>query len=61
MNVVMFLFLAVLAYLLTPGVLLTLPSKNSSPMVINATHALALALVYSLTNKMVYNTLARSA
>jgi hypothetical protein len=60
MNVVMFLFLALLAYLLTPGVLLVLPSKSSSPMVVNATHAVILSLVYAVSHKAVYNMIGKS-
>ena len=54
MNLVLFLFLAVLAYLLTPGVLVVLP-PGGSPMVVNATHAVILAAVYTLTSKFVMN------
>lgn len=54
MNLVLFLFLAVLAYLLTPGVLVVLP-PGGSPMVVNATHAVILAAVYTMSSKFVMN------
>jgi len=59
MNIAMFLFLAILAYLLTPGVLLVLPSQNSSRMVVAVTHALVLSGVYALTHKAVWNAIGR--
>ncbi len=55
----MFLFLAILAYLLTPGVLLVLPSPSSSRVVVAATHALVLSAVYALTHKMVWNAIGK--
>jgi len=57
MNVVLFLYLALLAYVLTPGVLLTLPSQNSSPTMVAATHAVILSAVYALSHKLVYRSL----
>jgi hypothetical protein len=53
MNLMMFLYLAVLAFLLTPGVLLRLP-PGGSPTTVAVTHALVLSLVYGLTSKMIY-------
>lgn len=53
MNVLMFLYLAILAFVLSPGVLLRLPPGADSKTVA-ATHALVLALVYGLTHSMVY-------
>jgi len=47
----MILFTGILFYVLTPGILLSLPSKGSK-MVVAATHALVFALVYSLTYKI---------
>ena len=58
MNWVMFLFLALLAFLLTPGILISLPPK-SSKKVVAATHALVLAAVYALTHKFVWNAVAK--
>jgi hypothetical protein len=57
MNLVMFLYLAVLAFLLTPGILLRLP-PGGSPTVVAATHALVLSLVYGLSHKFIYKTFA---
>jgi len=52
MNVVMFVYVAVLFFVLTPGVLLSLPPK-SGKFVVAATHAVVFAIVYHLTNRMV--------
>ena len=49
----MFVYVAVLFFVLTPGVLLSLPPK-SSKMVVAATHAVVFALVFHLTHKMVW-------
>jgi len=54
MNFVMFLFLALLAFLLTPGVLVSLP-PGGNKMTVAATHALVLSGVYALTHKFVWN------
>jgi hypothetical protein len=51
-HVSTFLFTAVLFYVLTPGILLSLPPKGSK-MVVAATHALVFAVVFQLTYKMV--------
>lgn len=50
----MSLFVALLFYVLTPGILLSLPAGGSKKMVA-ATHAVVFALVYHLTNKTVSN------
>jgi hypothetical protein len=52
-NLFMFLYTAVLFYVLTPGVLLSLPPK-SSKMVVAATHAFVFALVYKFTHRMAW-------
>jgi hypothetical protein len=52
-NLFMFLYTAVLFYVLTPGILLSLPPK-SSKMVVAATHALVFALVYKFTHRMAW-------
>jgi len=57
MNPTMFLYLAILAFLLTPGILIRLP-PGGSPTVVAATHALVLALVYGLSHKLIYKTFA---
>ncbi len=49
----MFVYVAVLFFVLTPGVLLSLPPK-SSKLVVAATHAVVFALVFHLTYKMVW-------
>jgi hypothetical protein len=54
MNLVLFLFLAILAYLLTPGVLVVLPPGGSKTMGA-ATHAVILSAVYALTHRFVLN------
>jgi hypothetical protein len=51
-HVSTFLFTAVLFYVLTPGILLSLPPKGSK-MMVAATHALVFAVVFQLTYKMV--------
>lgn len=57
-HVSTFLFTAVLFYVLTPGILLSLPPKGSK-MMVAATHALVFALVFQLTHKMVLQMLKR--
>ena len=52
-NLFMFIYTAVLFYVLTPGILLTLPPK-SSKMVVAATHAFVFALVYKFTHRMAW-------
>ena len=47
----MFFYTAVLFYVLTPGIFLSLPPK-SSKMLVAATHALVFALVYKFTYRM---------
>jgi len=53
MHLYMTLFVGALFFVLTPGILVTLPPKSSAT-VVALTHALVFALVYSLTHKMVY-------
>ena len=50
-DLCMFLFVAVLFFALTPGILLSLPSGGSL-VAKAAVHALVFALVYHLTHKM---------
>ena len=53
MNLAMILFTAVLFYVLTPGILLSIPpkgSKHAKALV----HALVFALVYHFTHKAVW-------
>jgi len=53
MNLVMTLFLAVLAFVLSPGILLRLPPAGDKTTVA-LFHAVVIAVVYSLTHKMVW-------
>jgi hypothetical protein len=46
-------FTALLFVVLTPGILLTLPSKASGKIVIALVHGLIFALIYHLTHKAV--------
>jgi len=48
----MSLFVVALFYVLTPGILVSLPPKGSK-MVVALTHAVVFAIVYSLVHKMV--------
>jgi len=50
----MSLYAAVLFFVLTPGILVSLPPGGSRTTVA-LTHAVVFALVWSLTHKMVYN------
>lgn len=49
----MALYVAVLFFVLTPGVLVTLP-RGGSKVTVAATHALVAAVVFFFTKKMVY-------
>jgi hypothetical protein len=51
MNLVMFIFTAVLFFILTPGILLSLP-PGGSKMMVAATHAIVFGLVFSLSHNM---------
>ena len=53
MNLMMFLYLAVLAFVLSPGVLLRLP-PGGSPVSVALTHALVISLVWGLTSPLVF-------
>jgi len=50
----MFIFTALLFFVLTPGVLLSLPPKGSK-LVVAGVHAVVFALVWTFTHKMVYD------
>jgi len=56
MTLAMLLFIAVLFFVLTPGVLVRLP-PNGSKLAVAAVHALVFALVYQLTHKAVWRAL----
>ena len=49
----MTLFVAALFFVLTPGILLSLP-PNGSKVTVAITHAIVFAIVYCLTHKIVY-------
>jgi hypothetical protein len=53
MNIIMLIYVFLLFYVLTPGVLLSLPPK-AGKMVTAATHAAVFALVWTFTHKMVW-------
>jgi hypothetical protein len=57
MNFVMFLYVVVLAFLLSPGILVSLPPGGSRKTVA-LTHAVVLALVYAITHKLVFKNFA---
>jgi hypothetical protein len=52
MNIVTFVYAFVLFFVLTPGILLSLPPKGSK-IVVALTHALVFAIVWHFTNKLV--------
>jgi hypothetical protein len=52
MSVVMFLYAALLFFILTPAILLRLP-PNGSKYTVAIVHALVFALIWELTHKMV--------
>jgi len=54
MHVFMLIFVFILFFILTPGVLLTLPPKGSTA-VVAAVHALVFAIIFGLTHKLVWN------
>jgi len=50
----MFIYSAVLFFVLTPGIVLTLPPKGKK-MTVALVHALIFGLVFGLTHKFVWN------
>ena len=56
--VVPFLYAFVLFFVLTPGVLVTLPRK-ASKMVVAAVHAVIFALIWALTHNVVVRAISR--
>ena len=54
MDLFMILFAAILFFVLTPGIFVTLPPRSGKKMVA-ITHAIIFALVWSLSHKMVWN------
>ena len=55
MNWVVTIYVALLFFVLTPGILLSLPPKGSK-MMVALTHAVVFAIVYHFTHKMVWQT-----
>jgi hypothetical protein len=53
-HYIMSAFVALLFFVLTPGVLVSLPPKGSK-LVVAATHAVVFTLVFHFTHKMVWN------
>ena len=53
-HVVLFVYVFLLFFVLTPGVLITLPPK-ASKMVVAAVHAVVFAIVWALTHKLVWH------
>ena len=51
MNLILFLFSALLFFLLTPGILLSLP-PGGSKMVVAITHAIVFGAVFTLSHRM---------
>ena len=56
-SYLMSVFTALLFITLTPGLLLTLPSKTSSKIVAAVVHGLIFALIYHFTHKAVWEVL----
>ena len=54
MNIGMLLFIAVLFFILTPGVFVTLPDNTSDKYIVALVHALIFAFVYHFTHKAVW-------
>jgi len=54
MNLWMLLYIAVLFFVLTPGILLSLPTGGSKSTVA-AVHALVFAVIFYFTHKLVWN------
>ena len=52
MNWIMFLYMAVLIFILSPGVLFTVPLKNEK--LVASIHAILISLVWALTHKMIW-------
>lgn len=58
MSLVVSLYAALLFFILTPGILLSLP-KNGTKFVVAGVHALVFALVFHFTHKLVWRLGAR--
>jgi hypothetical protein len=53
MNWIVSIYIALLFFVLSPGILLSLPPKGSK-MMVAATHAIVFALIFHFTCKMVW-------
>jgi len=53
MNWIMFIYAALLFFVLTPGILITLPPKGKK-MIVAAVHAIIFGLVWGITHKIVW-------
>lgn len=53
MHALMFIFTALLFFVLSPGVVLSLPPKGSK-MTVAIVHAIVFALVFTFTHKLVF-------
>lgn len=58
MHILMILFTAALSFLISPGIVFTLP-KGGSKLTIGLTHALVFAVLYELTEKTVEHILSK--
>lgn len=57
MHVFMIMYVTLLFYLLTPGVLVTLPSNSDSKYSVAIVHTLVFALIYYLTYALILDAL----
>jgi len=53
MHALMFIFTALLFFILTPGIVLSLPPKGSK-VTVAVVHALVFALIFTFTHKLVW-------
>jgi len=56
MNLIFTLYVAILFFVLSPGVLLTLPPKSKKIIVVG-THAILFAFIFHFTQKFVWNSI----
>jgi hypothetical protein len=53
MSILVSLYTAILFFILTPGILLSLP-KGGSKMTVAAVHAVVFALIFHFTHKLIW-------
>ena len=53
MNFFMAIYMALLFYVLTPGILVTLPPRGGK-MIVAATHAIVFSIVYYFTHRFIW-------